>query len=155
MNDRSKEQEIAEFLAAKTDCILAGTQPEKINVPAAADKDIEMLTTIEKLARLVPPQTPEAGMQNRIRARLGAHWSATGPGASPKRSWAQIFGSKKMAFAWGAIGITALLLIGIVATPAVIPAQSGAAAYQPVALAAGIIILGIVALVFWLTKRKP
>ncbi len=156
MSNRVNEHEIVELLAASTDRLLKGEKPAEAVTTAATKETAELLNTVERLARLMPPPRPEGEVRNRIRAKLSARWNETGPGTRQKSSLIDFFTKRdKMVYGWGAVAIAALFIIGILATPAAFPAQSGAASYQPAALIAGVVILGIIGLVLWWFRRRP
>ncbi|HTX91945.1 MAG TPA: hypothetical protein VMC09_12095 [Anaerolineales bacterium] len=153
MSDRVDEQTLADRLAADTDRLLAGEEIAEKATPGAEAS--ALFNTVERLSRLLPSREPDADLRNRIRGRLAAEWNKTGPGARQEAAgWSRLAGKRNPLFVWAGAGLVILLVIGILITPAIVPDQTGAAQFQVGALAVGIVVLGIIALIFWWLRRK-
>jgi hypothetical protein len=156
MNNRVHEKQLVELLAANTERLLKREKPAEAEITILAREASGSWNMVEKLAEMVPASQPDAELRNRIRAKLNGQWNVSGPGANPKRTVSKFFNNKRgMAFAWGAISIAVIVVTGFLATPAIIPAQSGAADFHPAAIAGGLIILGLIAIAYWRLNRKP
>jgi LPXTG-motif cell wall-anchored protein len=155
MSKRVDMQKLAERLSEDTDRILAGEAPGESCLTGMEEREGELRTTIERLARVIPARQPGADMRNRIRARLTVEWDATGPGSrQTTNGWRSPLTKKWTTLAWGAIGVVLLVLAGLLVTPEVLPAQTGAAQLQAGGLVIGIVLLGIIALIIWRWKHK-
>ncbi len=155
MTDRANRQAIDELLAANTDRLLNGERPSEAELAAMPAEARSLWETIERLASVDASTLADADMRNRIRVRLNAQWNENGPAAGQRTTGRQFLTNKNWRVpAMGVIGLAAILLIGLLVSPAVLPPQSGTANFQPAAFIGGLVVLAIIAIILWRLRHK-
>jgi uncharacterized membrane protein (DUF485 family) len=156
MDKRRSPSTDTERLADFTDRLLAGQKPDETAVPPEERNLVQLEATLRSIRRNLTPRQPDAALQKRIRARLAAEWSETGPGVRQETgAWRSSRQVRRTFAAWSAVFVVALALVGAFAAGWLPADVAGTAQTTGVTLAIVLAGLGIIVFIFWWRRKKP